>query len=67
MEWRALQGKASLASGPVALRVGGCGYSDDAFSTARGPGEDGVAKLWAAHGEGRLAMTAEATLEERAR
>jgi hypothetical protein len=25
MEWRALQGKASLASGRVALRVGGCG------------------------------------------
>ena len=67
MEWRALQGKASLASGRVALCVGGCGYSDDAFSTARRPGEDGVAKLWAANREGRLAMTAEATLEERAR
>jgi putative transposase len=36
MEWRALQGKASLASGRVALCVGGCSYSDHAFSTARG-------------------------------
>jgi 3-methylfumaryl-CoA hydratase len=31
------------------------------------PGEDGVAKLCAANVDGRLAMTAEATLEERAR
>jgi 3-methylfumaryl-CoA hydratase len=31
------------------------------------PGEDGVANLWAANVDGRLAMTSEATLEERAR
>jgi hypothetical protein len=36
MEWRALQGKASLVSGRVALCIGRCSYSDDAFSTARG-------------------------------
>jgi putative transposase len=33
-EWRALQGKASLASGRVALRVGECCYSDDAVAAA---------------------------------
>jgi 3-methylfumaryl-CoA hydratase len=31
------------------------------------PGKDGVARLWAANVDGRLAMTAEATLAERAR
>jgi putative transposase len=34
-EWRALQGKASLASGRVALRVGECCYSDDARGILR--------------------------------
>jgi hypothetical protein len=32
-----LQGKASLASGRVALRVGECCYSDDAFGRAFSP------------------------------
>ncbi|HEY3621254.1 MAG TPA: hypothetical protein VGL12_02450 [Roseiarcus sp.] len=39
------------------------GRSDNGTS----PGKDGVAKLWAANVDGRLAMTAEATLAERAR
>jgi hypothetical protein len=43
------------------------GRSEERSDNGTSPGNDGVAKLWAANVDGRLAMTAEATLAERAR